>query len=100
MTRLNPNLLEQVQQYGPFDATACMNCGTCTGLCPLGLDQLPRTMFRYVVLGVEDKVHENIDTLFSCLLCKMCEENCPGDVHITGNVRTLRHFVNKTVHNI
>jgi heterodisulfide reductase subunit C2 len=34
--------------------------------------------------------------VFSCLLCKMCEENCPAGVHIAENVRTLRHHIVRT----
>ncbi len=100
MTRVNPKFIERFSDAGEFNATACMNCGTCTGLCPIGLDLLPRELFRYVVLGLEEKVLDNTETIFTCLLCKMCEENCPGDVHIVENVRTLRNYINKTVHNV
>lgn len=100
MTKLNPGFLAEVHRYGSFDATACMNCGSCTALCPIGLDLLPRALFHAVALGLDRKVFDHIDTLFTCLLCKMCEENCPAGVHIAGNVRTLRHFVNKTAHNL
>jgi heterodisulfide reductase subunit C len=77
-----------------------MNCGTCTGLCPHGLDILPRELFRYAVLGLKDKVIENTETIYSCLLCRVCEVNCPAEVHITGNVRTLRHYINRNVFNV
>ena len=33
-----------------------MNCGVCTATCPLGIDLLPRRLFRYVLLGLEDRV--------------------------------------------
>ncbi|HPU98815.1 MAG TPA: 4Fe-4S dicluster domain-containing protein [Candidatus Hydrogenedentes bacterium] len=100
MSRINPQFLDEVRQSGPFNATACMNCGTCTALCPIGLEELPREMFRYVVLGLEDKVLDKVETIFTCLLCKLCESNCPGGVHIVENVRTLRHHINKTVHKL
>ncbi len=73
-----------------------MNCGVCTAVCPLGLDVLPRRLFRYVVLGLEDRVLEETETVYSCLLCKACEESCPAGVHITENVRSLRHYLNRT----
>jgi heterodisulfide reductase subunit C len=46
---------------------------------------------------MEDRVYAETETVFSCLLCKMCEENCPAGVHIAENVRSLRHHINRTV---
>ena len=79
------------------DASACLNCGSCTALCPLGLGVFPRKLFRYALLGAREKIVENTEAIYSCLLCKMCEENCPSGVHIAENVRTLRHHLNRTV---
>jgi heterodisulfide reductase subunit C len=78
---------------GPFDAEACMNCGVCTAICPLGMSLMPRLLFRYVVLGLDDRVMESKDAIFSCLLCRACEASCPAGVHITQNVRRLRHWL-------
>lgn len=96
-TVVTPELAERVREAGAFDADACMNCGVCTAICPLGLDVLPRRVFRYVLLGLEDRVREETETVYSCLLCRLCEENCPAGVHISENVRTLRHHLNRSV---
>lgn len=95
--KVDTEFIDTFKESGPFNATACMNCGTCTGLCPHGLDVLPRELFRYVVLGLKDKVLENTEPIYSCLLCRMCEANCPGEVHITQNVRTLRNYINRNI---
>jgi heterodisulfide reductase subunit C len=58
---------------------------------------LPRRLFRYAVIGVEEKIVEYQDTIFSCLLCRMCEQNCPAGVRISENVRVLRSYINRTV---
>ena len=100
MTRVNSKFLEEVRCSEDFNANACMHCGLCTALCPIGLELLPRRMFRYVLIGLEDKVLENTETIFSCLLCKMCEENCPGGVHITENIRCLRCHINRVNHKL
>jgi heterodisulfide reductase subunit C len=82
--------------HGPgFNASACLNCGSCTALCPLGLPLFPRKLFRYALLGSREKIWENAETIYSCLLCKMCEENCPAGVPITENVRTLRTYLGR-----
>ncbi|MHB0884355.1 MAG: 4Fe-4S dicluster domain-containing protein [Bacillota bacterium] len=104
MALLNPDLADQVRQATrwssgghEFNASACMNCGVCSAVCPMGIELLPRKLFRYVLLGMEDQVKENTETIYSCLLCKMCEVNCPAGVHIAENVRSLRHFINRQV---
>jgi len=95
MARVNPSFLEGMKCREEFDASACMHCGVCTAVCPVGFDLLPRRLFRYVLLGLEEKVVENTPTIFSCLLCGMCEESCPAKVHITENVRCLRRYINR-----
>ena len=96
-TVVTQDLAERVRASGAFDAEACMNCGVCTAACPLGLDVLPRRLFRYVMLGLEDRVAAETETVYSCLLCRLCEESCPAGVHITENVRTLRHHLNRSL---
>lgn len=86
-------LADRLHELGAFDAEACMNCGVCTATCPLGVDLLPRRLFRYAVLGLEERVRAETETVFSCLLCRACESACPGGVHITENVRVLRRYL-------
>jgi heterodisulfide reductase subunit C len=95
-TLVSPMLAERVRECGAFDAEACMSCGVCTAACPLGLDVLPRRLFRYVELGLADRLDAETEAVYSCLLCRLCEESCPAGVHITGNVRTLRHYLNRS----
>lgn len=86
-------LADRLHGLGPFDAEACMNCGVCTATCPLGLDLLPRRLFRYALLGLEERVRDETEAVFSCLLCRACEEACPAGVHISENVRVLRRYL-------
>jgi len=93
--KVDPEFLAHLRHAGAFDASVCMNCGVCTALCPLGVELLPRRLFRYVLLGNAEAVRGQTETIFSCLLCRMCESNCPAGVHITENVRTLRTHLNR-----
>ena len=92
-TIVQRDLSDELRVIGSYDAEECMNCGVCTAVCPLEIDLLPRRLFRYVELGLADRVHEETETVFSCLLCRACEESCPAGVHITENVRVLRHWL-------
>jgi heterodisulfide reductase subunit C2 len=97
MALLNPDLVDRVAQNREFNASACMNCGVCSAVCPMGIELLPRKLFRYVLLGMEEQVKANTETIYSCLLCKLCEVNCPAGVQVADNVRSLRHFINRQV---
>jgi heterodisulfide reductase subunit C len=98
-TVVNPDLARRIWPGTEQNAEACMNCGVCTAVCPMGLDMLPRRLFRFVLLGMEDRVRQESETVFSCLLCKLCEVNCPADVRIADNVRAIRHYFNTHVFN-
>jgi heterodisulfide reductase subunit C len=97
MATVNAEFMGEVMCSEDFNANACMHCGLCTAICPIGFDLLPRRMFRYVMLGLKEKVVENTETIFSCLLCRLCEENCPGGVHIVENMMCLRCYLNREV---
>ncbi len=45
-------------------------------------------------------MRENISTIYSCLLCGMCAENCPAEVNIADNVRFLRKYINEKKFNL
>ena len=100
MALVNPGFLEEVKRSDEFNASSCMNCGVCSAVCHMGIELLPRKLFRYVLLGLKDRVLANADTVYSCLLCKQCEVNCPAQVHIAENVRSLRYYMNKKVYKL
>ena len=95
MAKVSSLLAAELKESEEFNAEACFHCGTCTALCPLGYEIIPRKLFRQVMLGLEEEVIESIPAIYSCLLCRMCEEHCPADVHIAENMRYLRKYVNK-----
>ncbi|MBN2576527.1 MAG: 4Fe-4S dicluster domain-containing protein [Deltaproteobacteria bacterium] len=100
MALVNPSFLQEVKASKEFNATACMNCGVCSAVCPLEIDLLPRKLFRYVLLGLEDKVLENTPVIYQCLLCKMCEANCTADVNIAENIRFLRSYIGRKLYKL
>lgn len=88
--RVSTALAAGVKKVDGFDASACLNCGVCTAVCPLGYEILPRRLFRLVLLGLQEQLQEHVPQIYSCLLCRMCEANCPAQVHIAENIRVLR----------
>ena len=95
MIKVSSELAARMKNAEGFNASACFHCGTCSALCPLGYKVLPRKLFRDVMFGLEDKVRASIPQIYSCLLCRMCEVNCPSGVHIAENIRSLRVLINE-----
>ncbi len=98
--KVEPAFIKNFLKDEKFNAYACMNCGCCTAICPMETGILARKLFRYVMLGMEDKIKENSETIFSCLLCKLCEESCPAGVNIAENIRILRKYLLQNVYRI
>jgi heterodisulfide reductase subunit C len=98
--KVDSEFLNSMKLADDFNASACINCGSCTALCPMGVNLLPRLLFRYVLIGAQDKVLESTEIIYSCLLCRMCEDNCPADVRIAENVRALRVYINRNIYGL
>ena len=97
-TLVNPGLAAELDRSDEFNADACMNCGVCSAICPMGVDVQPRKLFRYVLLGMEDRVTRRDRDRSSRACCARCaRRTAPSGVHIAENVRTLRHHINRTV---
>ena len=100
MARVDPAFIDRVTKSDEFNAAECMNCGVCSAVCPMEIELLPRKLFRYALLGLEDKVLEHKEAIYQCLLCKMCEANCTADVRIAENVRFLRGYISREVYRL
>jgi len=72
--------LEQV--VNETKAFYCLECGKCSGSCPVSRHNpaySPRMLVENALMGLEnDLVHAR--ELFSCLTCYACSLNCPSDV--------------------
>ncbi|MFO8235855.1 MAG: 4Fe-4S dicluster domain-containing protein [Bacteroidales bacterium] len=91
--RINPEVTGTIESLGNEDMEKCYNCGNCVAICPMDLDILPRRIFRHALFGFHDKLVEEKEPIFSCLLCKRCEESCPEGVAIADNIRLLRYYL-------
>ena len=71
----------------------CMQCGACSGSCPLGeqMDYGPRRLFMMVRAGMKEEVLKS-NTIWNCVACYNCEVRCPREVpvtHILGSIASL-----------
>lgn len=78
-----------VVDAGGDDLHACMQCGTCTTVCPWpALEAFsPRRVLREASLGLEGWEQELV---WRCVTCRACEETCPRSLGITDVMRAAR----------
>ncbi len=86
---------EAIKELGGEDLERCMQCGTCTGVCPWNLVRYfsPRGMIRLAQFGLEGFESED---LWRCVTCNNCVINCPRGLHIIDILRSMRMMMNET----
>ena len=80
------NLIEKFQVFH------CVECGKCTGACPLAQvdrDFSPRLVAKY---AIEEGLHSKYvrEKVWSCLTCGLCNERCPVGISFTEFIRAIR----------
>ncbi len=90
-----PEVTEAIAQVAGQTLKICIQCGTCTGLCPWNLvkEFSPRGMIRLAQLGLEGFESE---ALWNCVTCNTCVQKCPRGVQIIDVVRSMRALMNET----
>lgn len=75
---------------GGAKMSMCMQCGMCSGSCPIGteMDQGPRKLFMMIRAGMKDEVF-NSSTIWNCTSCYNCVVRCPRGVPVTYIVQDL-----------
>jgi heterodisulfide reductase subunit C len=72
-------------------ASACMQCGTCTGSCVAApwMDYGPRRIFALLASHQDSQVLSS-QTIWTCANCYTCTVRCPRDIPITYLMGKLR----------
>ncbi len=73
--------------------TACLSCGKCVGVCPMGLN--PTKMFKYID---HDEYQSAMDTgLMDCKECGCCAFTCPAHIPLVQGMRLGKKMGRKKV---
>jgi ferredoxin len=77
-TRVDPNFLYELKEFGAEGIEKCFNCGNCTAICPLATDEypFPRNIIRRIQLGQKTRLTQQLDP-WLCYYCGDCSETCP-----------------------
>jgi Fe-S oxidoreductase len=70
----------------------CLDCGICTGSCPVSRvtpDFSPRLMVEKVLIDEEENPYEDVN-IWSCLSCGQCSTRCPSNIDYPEFVRRVR----------
>ncbi len=69
---------------------ACIQCGVCTGSCPMAreMEYPPRKIIALIRAGMRDEVLSS-SSMWHCLSCYMCTVRCPRDVKPTELAHAL-----------
>ncbi|HHM24360.1 MAG TPA: 4Fe-4S dicluster domain-containing protein [Bacteroidetes bacterium] len=69
----------------------CIQCGTCSGICPLSIymDLTPRRIIAMIDGGFKDEVLRSF-SVWLCASCYACTVNCPKDIKITDVMYALK----------
>ncbi|THB73245.1 MAG: (Fe-S)-binding protein [Desulfobacteraceae bacterium] len=70
----------------------CMECGVCTGSCPVSMTLegfSPRQMIKRTMADPEGDILESKD-LWACLSCSRCSDRCPVKIDFPAFIRTFR----------
>lgn len=93
------SFLDRVRRKTPGDCRLemCIQCGTCGGSCPSGLDMdhTPRQLFALIRAGMEEEALSS-NTPWYCVSCYYCVVRCPQQVHITDIMYTIKSMAIKT----
>ena len=71
----------------------CIQCGTCSSVCPSGRRTAFRTreLIRKALLGLREEVLSSPD-LWLCATCHTCLERCPRQIKVTDAIIIMRNM--------
>jgi heterodisulfide reductase subunit C len=71
----------------------CIQCGTCSGSCPVSwaMEETPRQIFAMIRAGMRDKVLES-HTIWTCASCYQCANRCPQEIKVTEVMYMLKRM--------
>ncbi len=74
----------------------CMQCGVCTGSCPLGdaWTHSPQKLFMMIRAGKREEVLTS-DSMWMCTSCYSCVVRCPRELPIRHIMHGLAHYADR-----
>ncbi|UCE80437.1 MAG: hypothetical protein JSV94_04560 [Methanobacteriota archaeon] len=93
-SHLEPNFAKEIVKHGGKDVMTCLQCGNCTGVCPISLkiDYKTRSIIKFCQFGLKKFT---LEMRWVCATCYRCYEYCPADINPAEVMIALRHMAIK-----
>ena len=90
---MDPDFVNMIVEAGADRIRTCIQCGTCSSVCPSGRRTAFRTreLIRKAVLGLKEEVLSSPD-LWLCATCLTCLERCPRQIKVTDAIIIMRNM--------
>jgi len=91
---MDPGFLDEVYNiYGGEKIKNCIQCGTCSGSCPVSwaMEETPRQIFAMIRAGMRDRILDSL-TIWTCASCYQCAHRCPQEIKITDIMYMLKRM--------
>jgi heterodisulfide reductase subunit C len=87
------DFVDKIVKSGADRIRTCIQCGTCSSVCPSGRRTAFRTreLIRKALLGLKDEVLSSPD-LWLCSTCYTCLERCPRQIKVTDAIIIMRNM--------
>ena len=84
--------IKKITEFGGGDVQVCMQCGNCTGVCPVSMktENKVRNIIKMCQMGLKERV---LSTPWVCATCYRCFEHCPSGMNPAELIVALRHIV-------
>jgi heterodisulfide reductase subunit C2 len=85
------DLLKEVEEYTGEKVASCIQCGKCSGGCPMveAMDLLPHQVMRLAQLGLKEDIMKS-KTLWVCASCFTCTARCQRELDLSKVMEGFR----------
>src|SRR5210317_1859045 len=85
--------VRKLEEISGEDFHQCMQCGTCSGGCPMEdeMDIPPRKIVLLGHFGLKEEVSTS-NTVWVCASCHKCESTCPRGIDLPKVMEAIRQL--------
>lgn len=100
LSSVNKHFIDEIIRVnGDEKIVDCIQCGVCSGSCPVrfAMNYSPMQVIRMAQLGMKETVF-SANTIWICATCYCCSDRCPRGIDIGDMMTVLRNLAIKEGH--
>ncbi|MGE5672278.1 MAG: 4Fe-4S dicluster domain-containing protein [Mycobacterium leprae] len=98
----DPAFAREIAAFPGAEAVSqCMQCGVCSGSCPMAahMTDPPRRLMAHIIAGDRERALQS-DSIWYCINCYTCAVRCPQGISITDVMAALKSLAAPRVRNV